>query len=133
MKNVCLKVGLIALALALVFGVALIVLSVKKEYAENHYEQTVKMEKYAGVLAIENTLGCGKMDCKYCNGQTVGFVHREIEGNTYYYTQFVYYKAVFGLWVACIVLTSISGVTASVAIPLHFKRAKMRRSDREDY
>lgn len=134
MKNVCLKVGLIALALALVFGVALIVLTVNREYAKLHYNQ------YITEVSFGYRIGCGKVDCKYCNGQTAkhGGSFYSTERDRYGYAKSVYYDFLFfrtvtGFWVACIVLTSISGVTASVAIPLHFKRAKTRRSDREDY
>lgn len=111
MKKVLMVWWIVLLSLALVFGAVAIVLSVKKSYAENHYEQTVEMKKYAGLLSIENTLGCGEMDCKFCNGQKVGFVYREIEGNTYYYLKFVYYRNLFVFWIVS--LTMMAGCTAS--------------------
>lgn len=129
MKNVCLKIGLIALALALVFGVALIVLTVNREYAKLHYRQnhTVTMNTW-------HTYGCGDASCKYCSGQTStyrkSFGYENAEKS---FSQFLYYRIVTGFWVASIVLTSISGATAAVMIPLHYKRRKTRRSDREDY
>lgn len=131
MKNVCLKIGLIALALALVFGVAIVVLSIKKEYAEDHYSRSYKENEQYGESPILGRVylgtltgyGCGEKDCKYCDG--IYYASR--------YSSFIYYRTIRGFLVASIVLTAVCGVTSCVTIPLHFKHAKTRRSDREDY
>ena len=133
MKNVCLKIGLIALVLALVFGVALIVLTVNREYAKLHYNQCFRKGSYG------YSVGCNNEDCKYCNGQTAhGSVIFTTSRDRYGYAKPVYYEFLFfrivtGFWVASIVLTAMCGVTAGVMIPLHYKRRKMRRTNKEDY
>lgn len=126
MKKVCLKIGLVALALALVFGVALIVLSVNREYAKLHYRQTHRFDRV-------DYYGCGKNDCKYCSGQVVGgsyLINRKSESLFY---DFLYFKTLTAFWIASIVLTAVCGVTSCVTIPLHFTREKTRRTDKEDY
>jgi len=147
-----LKVGLIALALALVFGVALIVLTVKKAYAEDHYVAYSSTRQSTYYKTI--TFGCGEPDCDFCRGANQSLqkyskdqkgINTTIQYDTTYSRHkvtseerrallgFAYYRTLFTFWIACIVLTSLSGVTAAVAIPLYFKRRKIRRSDREDY
>lgn len=153
MKNVCLKVCLIALALALVFGVALIVLTVKKGAAEHHYDHYQKTENYESIRTTYLYYGCGEKDCKYCNGERhyirYNSSNKDIDLTIHYgrsiykssitseerelFREFYYYRTIFVFWIASIVLTAVCGVTASVAIPLHFTREKTRRSDREDY
>lgn len=127
MKNVCLKIGLIALALALVFGVALIVLAVNREYAKLHYSQHVTEYSFG------YEVGCGKGDCKYCNGQKATYSGMLYSTSTDKYGkvapcyhQFLYFRLVTGFWIACIVLTAVSGATAAVTIPLHFARKRQR-------
>ena len=125
MKNVCLKVGIIALVLALAFGVALIVLTVKREYAKQHYEAYHR----------DALFGCGRDSCKYCAGQTVKgskFVSAN-SSNEGYYREFLYYNLITIFRNVSIGMTSACALTAAVTIPLHFKRAKTRRTDREDY
>ena len=153
MKNVCLKIGLIALALALVFGVVLVVLSVKKGAAEHHYDHNQETKKFEYTYTTYLYYGCGDKDCKYCNGERhyirynssdddIGLTiqyGRRIQKSTItkeereLFREFYYYHTIFVFWIASIVLTAVCGVTAGVTIPLHFKREKARRSDRENY
>lgn len=106
---------IVSLCLALVFGVALIVLSIKKAYAVEHYENNYH-EGLHGLFGAYDYYGCGKADCKYCNGRNEQFYH-----------DFLYYRIIKGFLVASIVLTGTSGATAVLSIIVLSVKGKRKK------
>lgn len=106
---------IVSLCLALVFGVVLIVLSVKREYAKLHYRNSMRE------VNIKWAFGCGEKDCHYCTGQTVThskrLTHKFYSNDRYVqiYYEFIYFRTIHAFWLASFILTGISLLTATVA------------------
>lgn len=109
------NIFILVLSILVVMLLSLFVgLSISREYAENHYQVNNEVSTTISHINFLD-FGCGKNDCKYCNGRKVS------GGYTYqheYAEKFVYYRTVSTFRIVSLVCMIISavGLTATLLI-----------------
>lgn len=136
---------IVSLCFILVFGIVLIVLTIKKGAAEHHYDQNRETKEYEYSNKVYAYYGCGEKDCEFCNGEKHSMSYKKstsLDLTDYYGThinkatitkderelfkEFYYYRVLFSFWVSSIVLTGVNCATAVASSVILIKKQKKK-------
>ena len=107
--------------ITILFLSSFIGLTISKNYAENHYEVTYSKvdENWFGSTITHHMRGCGKEECKYCNGKTVNVSLTDTPKE--YSNKFVYYRTIKTFEIASLVLMLTLFVFLILSVLLKYK------------
>ncbi len=118
------KINLVVIifsVLTILFLSSFIGLTISKTYAENHYEVTYSKvdENWFGSTITHHMRGCGKEECKYCNGKTVNVSLTDTPEE--YSNKFVYYRTIKTFEIVSLVLMITSFVFLILILLIKYK------------